>query len=74
MAANNLAAALTPNLPRVDGGVGINSYRMRRMPSHREKVIGHLKVFSKATKTCSICENLLAHTPNAWNCTLGLQC
>lgn len=28
MAANNLAPALTPHLPRVDGGAGINSHRM----------------------------------------------
>lgn len=48
MAANNLAPALTPHLPRVDGGVGINSHRMRRMPSHWEKVIGHLRIFSNS--------------------------
>ncbi len=65
MAANNLAPALTPHLPWVDGGVGINSYRMRKMPLHREKVIGQLRVFSKPQKhapSARICSHTYSHT------------
>jgi len=47
MADNNLAPALTPHLPRVDGGVGISSHIMQGMPSHWEKVIGHFEGLQK---------------------------